>query len=126
MNYKELIEKTVKKGIVAAKRDYIRKDQKSILKGSIAGFKACLGKDIQGLTKLLNEANEKSRQLLLKNNKSKKEIDKYWEIRGFNLEVEWVCNVVSAVLYNEGLLTIIPPTARGMITASEIVGVKSP
>ena len=37
----------------------------------------------------------------------------YWYARCFALEVEWVCNVVSAMLMNEGRPTIVTPTARG-------------
>ena len=119
MNYQELIEKIVEKGIKAAKRDYTQKDQKSILKGSIAGFKACLGKTITELSDLLEKAQKDS---YLGDHKN---IDEHWYKRGYSLEIEWVCNVVSVVLYNEGLPVIINPTARGAITASDIVGVNS-
>lgn len=72
----------------------------------------------------MKEAREKSQRLFrTKFNPAKKELDEYWEARGFALEVEWVCNVVSAILMNEGKPTIIPPTARGTIRASEIVGI---
>jgi len=38
--------------------------------------------------------------------------------------MNWVCNVVSALLMNQGLSTIIQPTARGVLKAAEIVGVR--
>ncbi len=117
MNYKKLIDTIVANGIKAAKRDYKRKNQKAILKGSIAGFKACLGKGILELAMLLKEAKEKTTKA------RGKKLDKYWEARGFELEVEWVCNVVSAALMNEKKPTIITPTARGVISAADIVGV---
>ncbi len=123
MNYKELVEKIVDKGIKAVKRDYKRLDQKSILKGSIAGFKACLDKSPMELKVLLGIVNTKSLKYLRTTNLSTKASNKYRELRGFALEVRWVCNVVSCVLYNEGKPVIISPTARGMITAGDIVGV---
>ena len=52
--------------------------------------------------------------------------DNYWWFRCFQLEVEWVCNVVSAMLMNEGhhtpLLSWLP-TANGAMKAASIVGI---
>lgn len=125
MEFDKFLTKVIDMGIVAVKRDYIRPDQKAILKGSIAGFEACRGKNTLELGVLLEEANSKSHDWMLKSDhKSKKDIAKHWELRGFALEVEWVCNVVSASLYNQGLPTIINPTARGMMQAAKILGVK--
>jgi len=124
MNYQKFINQIVERGIKAAKRDYKRPGQKAILKGSIAGFKACLGKNVLELSKLLDEARKKGSKLYTrKANLNKKEQGEYWESRGYILEIEWVCNVVSAALMNEGKSVIIQPTARGTITASEILGV---
>lgn len=123
MEFNEFLDKVIDKGIKAAKRDYTRKDQRAILKGSVAGFEACRGKNIKELGNLLQEVNKKSQDHFLSDPKSKKDLDKHWELRGVAMETEWVCNVVSASLYNQGLDTIIIPTARGMIQASKIVGV---
>lgn len=123
MEFDKFLTAIIDKGINACKRDYKRPDQKAILKGSVAGFEACRGKNALELAQLLEEANKKSQDHFIGNPRTKKDIDKHWELRGFALEVGWVCNVVSASLYNQGLSTIIPPTARGMITASEILGV---
>ncbi len=51
-------------------------------------------------------------------------VNKHSAFRGFAMEVAWICHIVSARLSPQGLPTIIPPTARGMITASKILGVK--
>lgn len=124
MDYQKFLSEVIKGGIKGAKRDYRRVGQKVILKGSIAGFEACRNKNPIELAKLLEESGKKSQGLFrTKFNPTTKELNKYWEARGFTLEVEWVCNVVSAMLMNEKKPTIIPPTARGMIRASEIVGV---
>ena len=125
MEFNKFLTAIIDKGIQACKRDYKRTDQKSILKGSIAGFEACRGKNTLELPQLLDEARKSSNDWTMQSDhKSKKDIDKHWYLRGFVLEVEWVCNVASCALYNQGLPTIIPPTARGMITASKILGVK--
>jgi hypothetical protein len=124
MEFDKFLTAIIEKGIKACKRDYKRADQKSILKGSIAGFEACRGKNTIELSQLLDEARRKSQDHFLNTERTKKDVDKHWELRGFALEVEWVCNVASCALYNQGLPTIIPPTVRGMMTASEILGVK--
>ena len=123
MNYQEFIKEVVKIGIEAVKRDYKLPERKAIRKGSIAGFKACLGKEPILILDLLEDAREKTHKLR-KVNPNKKELDEYLEARGFESEVEWVCNCISCLLYNEGKPTIIPPTARAMLLTSKIVGVK--
>ena len=47
----------------------------------------------------------------------------FWYYRCYQAEVEWVCNVVSAVLVNEGGKSLFAhlPTARGWIKANEIL-----
>lgn len=89
------------------------------LRGSVAGFEACRGQSLDGLRDVLEAAKTATRDAYAR------EADDYWWFRCYQLEVEWVCNVVSCVLMNEGLPTIVHPTARGMMTAAEIVGVRS-
>lgn len=115
MNLNEFVKKVVELGIEAAKRDYKDKRRAAILKGSIDGFKACLDKNAIELGILYVEAQKKS------NDVRNDDANDYWEKRGYFMEIEWVCNVVSAALYNMKLPVIIPPTARGMITAAEIL-----
>jgi hypothetical protein len=121
MTYEEFLSEVVKQGIAAARRDYTRANQKALLKGSVAGFTACMGKSPVELLTLLDESHKKANQI-----RQEEEVDhdKYWEARGFALEVEWVCNCVSCLQYNEGRATLIPPTAGAMIFVSKIVGVK--
>ena len=97
------------------------KEKKALREGSIAGFKACLGKKPLQLLDLLKDAREKTEKTVFENIKN---LDKQVEARGFELEVEWVCNCVSCLLYNEGKPTIVPPTASAFIFTSKIVGVK--
>lgn len=118
MNYQEFLTRVVDDGIAAAKRDYVREDQKNRLEGSIAGFESCRSKLPSELSTLLSEARESTR--LARAVKG----EDYWRIRCFESEVEWVCNVVSSMLRNQGLQQIVIPTCRGLQKAAEILGVE--
>ena len=125
MTYEEFLKKVIEKGIKAAKKDYKRPDQKAILKGSIAGFNACSKKIPEQLAILLEKARIRTMKLMDNSPKTKKELNKYWEARGYEIEIEWVCNVISASLMNQGKPIIVNPTARGVTVASKIVGVEN-
>jgi len=116
MKYEDFLERVIDDGVEAAKKDYKNNEQKRI--GSIEGFESCRGKNYLQLGELLRQAREKTIQVRRENNR-----DDYWRIRCFELEVEWVCNCVSACFQNQGLQTIITPTARGAMKAASIVGV---
>ncbi len=122
MIYKEVLEKIIDKGIDAVKRDY--KEETDKYNGSIAGFEACRNKTPQELITLLIKSREDTQKAFLR--ASNDITEGYWFVRCFELEVEWVCNVISAVLENEGLMGIITPTCRGVLTAADIIGVSSP
>ena len=118
MNHEEFIKRVVEEGIKAAQRDYCRPDQKDKRDGSIAGFKACIGKSIDELKELLEScaiATEDAR---------KRKADDYWWFRCYEAEVSWLCNCLSVVLMNEGLPVIVPPTARAAMLVATIIGVK--
>lgn len=117
MDYKTFLSKVIEDGIAGVKRDYKRKSQKLIREGSIAGFEACREKNPVQLNELLEHSEKVSQEAMVG------ELKDYWYYRGFLLEVKWVCNVVSAMLMNQKLPTIIPPTARGVIQAGNIIGV---
>lgn len=115
MDYNEFLEKIINEGIEAAKRDYkdeLKKD------GSVCGFEICRGKNPIQLKKELERATEEQQKAYMNRD------ERYWWYRCFQAEVEWVCNVVSASLYNQGMPVIITPTARGMMQAAKILGVK--
>jgi hypothetical protein len=121
MNYKEFLEKTINAGIQAAKADYPSADQKNKLEGSIAGFEACRGKTPEELKEVFHESVSYANSAY-----KERDSEKYWWFRCYQLEVEWVCNVISAVLYNEGKPPILSwlPTARGMMKAASILNQK--
>lgn len=120
MNYKEFLERVINEGIEAAKKHYAKPEQKEKLAGSIAGFEDCRGRTPEELLWLVGESEKRTAEAYRKNPRE------YWKTRCFELEVEWVCNVVSAMLVNEGRKPILPqfPTARAVLKAAEILGTK--
>jgi hypothetical protein len=118
LSWEEFLNRVINEGMAAAKVDYSKPDRDLQLKGSIAGFRACFRLNIPELTALLMKARKETRNARLRSD------DRYWYYRCYEAEVEWVCNVVSAALMNVGLPTIIPPTARGVEKAAEILGVE--
>jgi hypothetical protein len=115
MTYEELVAETIRGGIGAAMRDYPADSLQ--LKGAIAGFEACRGKEPAELAIMLGDARDRTLQAM------EARVADYWYHRCYEAEIEWVCNVVSAVLRNHGLPTIVTPTMRGVMRAAEIVGV---
>lgn len=111
----EFLTKIIDDGIAAARKDYADSPEK--LKGSVAGFEACRGRDPAGLMELRSQAAEATARAF------RERVNNYWEIRCYEAEVEWTCNVVSAALVNQGQEPIYPPTARGLMKAAEILGV---
>ncbi len=107
----EFLNRVIGRGIEAAKRDY--KGDK--LKGAIRGFEECRGKDSVALAALLKQANEDTR----KAHRERRADFWYWRCR--EAEVEWVCNVLSAVMHVNGRKTIVNPTARALMLAHEIM-----
>jgi hypothetical protein len=118
-DYSEFLHQVIEDGIEAAKRDYTEPRKRPNLEGSLAGFEACRGLDVAELALELNLARERTHELAV----ARVDPENYWYRRCFEAEVEWVCNVVSAMLHNQGLGVIIPPTARGVIKAAEVLGV---
>lgn len=117
MNYAEALERIINDGIAAAKADYTKTSQEDHLAGSIAGFESCRDKSPAELWHTLDSAKKRSHCAMME------QAENYWWIRCFELEVEWVCNCVSAILRNQGLPEIICPTARGTMKAAEIIGI---
>lgn len=116
-NYATFLARVIDDGIEAARRDYAEPRQANKLRGAVAGFEACRGKSPVALAALLAEARERTMVAY------REQADNYWEVRCFEAEVEWTCNVVSAAFHNQGLSVIVPPTMRGALKAAEILGV---
>lgn len=126
MDYFKFLECVINDGIETTKRDYSKPEDSFRLKGSIEGSESCRFKRSDQLEHVLNSARMNSKSALDAYIIEKNDdlLNEYWYRRCFEDEVEWVCNCISAIMINQGLESIIPPTARGMIKASEIIGMK--
>jgi len=120
MGFDEFLTSIIDDGIEAARLDYARPNDQQKRDGSIRGFEECRNLDPSLLVPLLSEAHAMTM------NKYREEAADYWYWRCRETEIEWVCNVVSACLINEGLPPISTCTARGMLKAAEIIGVAEP
>lgn len=117
MDYKTFLAKVIDDGIDAATKDYIEEKEKEQLEGAIAGFNACRNLLPEDLVELLKTASQ------YKNEAYFKQSDNYWFFVCYHSEVEWVINVVSAMLVNEGREPLLPyhPTVNGVKKAAEIL-----
>lgn len=121
MDYLAFLGRIVDDGIEAARRDY-GPGQK--LDGSVAGFEACRYRRPEQLATVLAGARRDTETAYLDTATGLGErVGKYWYWRCRELEIEWVCNVVSVALMNQELLPIVPPTGRAAEKAAEILGV---
>jgi hypothetical protein len=125
MNYNEFLTRVIDEGIEAATADYTKESEKQQLEGSIAGFNACRDKSPEELVEVWKQAGKRTEEASHEVYKTQSKGD-YWYHRCFQSEVEWVCNVVSAMLMNQGnyapLLSWLP-TANGAMKAASIIGV---
>ena len=124
--YHAFLNRVIDDGIAAARDSYATDPHKQ--RGAVEGFEACRGKRPDELAELLTEANRRSnaaRELVHNSNEHDVAAQSYWHVRCYAAEVEWVCNVVSCALQNEGRPTIVIPTARAFRKAAEILGVRA-
>ncbi len=122
--FSAFLNRVIDDGKDAATKSYgDRPSNRDKLKGALAGFESCRGMS----PLILNSHLGRARMAQMKaHHHAKTHADGwswYWWIACYAAEVEWVCNVVSAALLNQGLPPIIPPTARGMTTAATILGI---
>lgn len=116
MTLHEFLQRVIDDGIAAAKESYAEGTLKR--DGAVAGFDACRSvRRPAELASLLLDAEAKKRDAYHADR------ERYWYWICYHAEIEFVCNVVSAVLQNAGLLPIITPTMRGFQKAASIVGI---
>lgn len=118
MNLTEFTDRVINQGIEAARNDY--KDSPDRLRGALAGFEACRGKNVGELVELLQRANQEVQEAFHRANSGNGGYN-YWEIRSREAEIEWVCNVVSSLLAQNGHPVITMVTTRGMMAAHRIM-----
>lgn len=118
MTLGEALERVISDGIEAARADYSRPGDELRRDGAVLGFEECRGKTPSELKRLLEIAEERANQAF------RHEADDYWFWRCRAAEVGWVVNVVSCLMHEHGLAPVGIMTARGMLKAAEIVGVR--
>jgi hypothetical protein len=123
MKFDDYLTRIINDGIASAKSDPNLRAHPQRLRGAIAGFEACRGKNLIELHKLLTEAHAATFDKYTHTQDEDANIEDYWEVVNRELQIEWVCNCVSAAVAAMGLQPITTPTARGYIKASEVLGV---
>lgn len=123
MTYDEFLTRVIDEGIAAAKADYKEPEDKARLDGSVEGFETCRGKHPIDLQRLLWDSRQKTQTAFHQVHEKEITDEEYWRIRSIEAEVEWTCNVVSAMLMNEKMASIDPlmPTARAVMKCDEIL-----
>jgi hypothetical protein len=119
MNHAEFVNRLVDDGIASVRSDSRLTRKPRRLAGAVDGFEACRGKSPEELLVLLGQANRDADA-----HHGARDVESYWAARYYTLQVEFVCNCVSAAMLNQGLRPIIAPTARGMMQAAKILGVR--
>jgi hypothetical protein len=116
LRYQDFLAKVVDESIEAATKDYSsRPGSEHKLQGSVAGLNACRDKSPPELAALLVRAQKVHRQAF-----HKTVLERYWRVTCFMHEVEWVCNVISVALVNQGIPPIVEPTMRAALMAQRI------
>jgi hypothetical protein len=124
MNYDEFLAQVIEQGIQGARSDYGNTQEshrQKKLEGSIEGFEACRGKSPQEILQLLAQAHQRTQEAFARVHADEISSDEYWRVRCREAEIEWIANVVSAMLVNQGLDPIVTPTYRGVMQAARIL-----
>jgi hypothetical protein len=126
MTWDEFLTRVVDDGIASVKSDVHLAEYPKRVAGSIRGFVSCRGKRYEDLGQLLVEANRKADLVRMDQESDKSrsyDIEDYWEARYVAIQIEWVCNTVSAAAAEQGRPPIVITTARGLMNAARILGV---
>lgn len=116
-DYYTLLNRVIDDGLDEVRKAYV--DEPYKMEGAIAGFEACRHKGPKELYDLLKEAQAGSSAAA----RNKVEADRYWRIRYYTLQIEWVCNCISVVLDANNQRVIVSPTAKAYLRVAAILGV---
>jgi hypothetical protein len=113
----DLLNCIVDDGITEVQLVYTKPNQRIKCEGALDAFERCRGRTDSQLLELLEKSRHETSAARLV------EADNYWYLRYFELQVEWVLNVLSAAMWARGEVPLIPPTARALAKAADILGV---
>lgn len=110
------LDQIINDGIKAATADYTDPKDKNRLEGSIAGFEACRNKSTSELLEVWNETHDYMKYM-------HDDPERYHWLVCYRAEVEWVCNVVSGILYIQDIEPLLSwlPTVNGVSKAMSIL-----
>lgn len=118
LTYQGFLNRVVDESIKAATASYGHREDKkgnAMLEGAVAGLKACRDKSPPQLSALLIRS-----KTVLHKCFHRTVLERYWRVNCFMAEVEWVCNVISVALVNQGIAPIVEPTMRAALLAERI------
>lgn len=120
MDYKGLVNAICDDGETEVSRTYTRPEQQEKREGCLRGFQeARMTVGAADLKALLDTAIHDREAARLHDSPH------YWFWRCREAQIEWVTNVVSAALMTIQQPVIIQPTARGLMKAADILGVRT-
>jgi hypothetical protein len=125
--YAQLLDRVIDDGIAEVHVAYAEPEQHHKRDGAIEGFEACRGKTPEQLLELWSEVEKECGVIRAESLEGKDDhLKRYWKARYKALQVEFVCNVVSAGLTNNGKPPLLShlPTVRGVMKYAQIVGVR--
>lgn len=117
MDRQNLLNAIIDDGVTEIPLAYPRPDQKDKREGGIAGFEACRGLDDDGIVSLLAQARDRTAKAMTTTDPG------YWHHRMYELQIEWVLNVLSAAATANGMKAPAGYTARGMLKAADVLGI---
>jgi hypothetical protein len=126
MTYEQLLERIISDGLAEVHAAYANPADHHKRDGAVAGFEACRGKTTSELVALWTEAESESDQVRIASLRGQSNIQDYWRCRYKALQIEFVCNVVSVGLTNNGQPPLLAhqPTMRGALKYAKIVGTR--
>ena len=124
MTYEQLLDRIISDGLTEVHEAYNTPEDCHKRDGAIEGFEACRNKTPPELVALWTTTEEETRQIRAACRENRREQQDYWRIRYKELQIEFVCNVISVGLTSSGQAPLLPhlPTLRGARKYTEIVG----
>lgn len=124
MTYEQLIDRIITDGIQEVQTIYAAPEDHPKRDGALAGFEACRGKTAPELVTLWADTERETRQIRAAYQEGKHTIQDYWRSCYKMLQIEFICNVVSVGLTNNGHAPLLAhqPTMQGALKYAAIVG----
>jgi hypothetical protein len=122
--HEQLLDRLISDGIAEVRAAYAAPADHHLRDGAVSGFEACRGKTPLELVALWTTTREENHQIRTACQRHQRDSQDYWQSRYKEFQIEFVCNVISAGLINNGQVPLLAhlPTIRGARKYAEIVG----